>query len=196
MGRVSRARRIGTRLSTLDTRLWTLDSHMIPDPSGNSFELSFTDRQSAYLVEEEPLLAAVRAILHDSAYATAVLSIVIVDGPEIHALNRQYLEHDYPTDVLSFVLEQQEDHLEGEVIVCSDVAFAEAPQYGWTIAEELLLYVIHGTLHLVGYHDKTAEDIAKMRHAESHYLHQLGTCQPVTRDEPLVSNLTTGESRS
>ena len=49
--------------------------------------------------------AAVRSVLGRVAYESATVSVAIVDDPTIHGLNRQYLEHDYPTDVLSFVLE-------------------------------------------------------------------------------------------
>ena len=58
------------------------------------------------------------------------VSIAVVDDPTIHELNRRFLQHDYPTDVLSFVLEQQDGRLEGEVIVSTDTAVAQAGEYG------------------------------------------------------------------
>src|SRR5947209_17588936 len=90
----------------------------------------------------------------------------------MHRLNRQYLQHDYPTDVLSFVLDQdaRAKSLDGQIIVSSDYAAREAPRYGWTVDDELLLYVIHGTLHLVGHDDTTTEAKAAMRQAEARYL--------------------------
>ena len=56
--------------------------------------------------------------------------------------------------MLSFVLEQG-DGLEGEVVVGAETALRAAPQFGWSPHDELLLYVIHGTLHLVGHDDAT-----------------------------------------
>ncbi len=57
--------------------------------------------------------------------------------------------------MLSFVLEQGEGFLDGEVVVSAETAQRAAPRFGWSAAEELLLYVIHGTLHLAGYDDAT-----------------------------------------
>ncbi len=90
-----------------------------------------------------------------------------VDDRTIHQLNRRYLDHDYPTDVLSFVLEEGPGTVEGEIIVSGDTAAASAPGYGWPAQDELLLYVIHGMLHLVGYDDKSPADAARMRQAEA-----------------------------
>ena len=94
----------------------------------------------------------------------------VVDDPSMHALNRRYLEHDYPTDVLSFVLDQDEDRLEGQLVVSADTAAASAEQYGWSAADELLLYVIHGSLHLVGCDDRQMEQRREMRELEQRYL--------------------------
>ena len=94
----------------------------------------------------------------------------------MHELNRQYLEHDYPTDVLSFVLEFDETSksLDGEIIVSSDYAAREAARYGWTANDELLLYVIHGCLHLVGHDDTTPAAKRAMREAEVRLLAGFG----------------------
>ena len=88
----------------------------------------------------------------------------------MHQLNREHLNHDYPTDVLSFVLERSESSLDGEVIVSADTAIARAAEFHLPPEDELLLYVIHGTLHLVGYDDKEASNRALMREQESRYL--------------------------
>jgi probable rRNA maturation factor len=116
------------------------------------------------------LRQAVEAIFRESLIERATLSIAIVDDPTIHRLNRQYLDHDYPTDVLSFLLERDERGLEGEVIVSVDTAARRAVEFGWSTADELLLYVIHGTLHLVGYDDQTESTRAEMRAAERRML--------------------------
>ena len=113
---------------------------------------------------------AAAAIFSEALVERGTLSIAIVDDPTIHGLNRQYLNHDYPTDVLSFLLERDEGSLEGEVIVSSDTAARRAAEFGWSAADELLLYVIHGTLHLVGYDDQTETARGEMRAAERRIL--------------------------
>jgi probable rRNA maturation factor len=125
------------------------------------------------------LKKAVRMILKEAGIECGEISIAIVDDARMHALNRQYLQHDYPTDVLSFVLERDEEQqsLDGEIIVSADYAAREAPRYGWSADDELLLYVIHGCLHLVGYDDQTLNGQVAMRAAESKYLAEFGLQQ-------------------
>ncbi len=108
------------------------------------------------------------------ALREADVSLAIVDDPTIHRINREFLQHDYPTDVLSFLLERSADRLEGEVIASADTAIGSAARYGWAPADELLLYVIHGTLHLVGYDDLAPEPQVTMRERERDYLKHFG----------------------
>ncbi len=127
-------------------------------------------------VESDPLISAVRQILTDHSIEQSEISIGIVDDPTMRAYNKQYLQHDYETDVLSFVLDYDETigALSGQLIVSTDTAATMAKQYGGTMQEELLLYVVHGTLHLVGYDDKDPSDEAEMRDAEKKYLASFG----------------------
>jgi probable rRNA maturation factor len=134
------------------------------------FEIDFANRQSKHPVNESRLLAAARLVLEEEGIREASVSLAVVDDPTIHELNRRYLQHDYATDVLSFVLDSGPGRLDGEVIVSADTAAAASTRYGWTVEDELLLYVIHGTLHLVGDDDRTPADQAAMRHRERFYL--------------------------
>ena len=132
------------------------------------------NRQTTHLVEESRLIQAAKRILADAQITTGEISLAIVDDPRMHELNRQYLQHDYPTDVLSFILEEDEGFLDGEVIVSADYAAREAAQFGWSTDDELLLYVIHGLLHLVGYDDLAPAAKREMRTQERHYLAVFG----------------------
>jgi probable rRNA maturation factor len=145
--------------------------------------VSLANEQSRHSVDEKSLTAAVQMIVADSAFTSASISVGIVDDATMHKLNRQYLRHDYPTDVLSFVLEVDDERLEGEVIISADTAAAVAAELGWSAAAEQLLYVIHGTLHLVGYSDKSSEDVARMRAAEKSYLAKFGFEPPSVANE-------------
>ena len=117
---------------------------------------------------------AVRGILAADGIREARISLAIVDDPTIHAMNRRYLDHDYATDVLSFLLEREGDRLEGEVVVSGDTAARVAGQMGWSAADELLLYIVHGTLHLVGYDDQDADSRREMRLQEREHLGRFG----------------------
>jgi probable rRNA maturation factor len=136
--------------------------------------IEIADEQETHVVTYDRLIAAVRGILHDAGYDDGEVSIAIVTDPAMHELNRQYLEHDYPTDVLSFVLEEEEGRLIGQLIVSADYAAGEAPKFGWTMDDEVLLYTIHGALHLVGYDDQEPDLKAEMREQEKVYLARFG----------------------
>ena len=112
------------------------------------------NEQPRFEVDRPRLCAAIEMVLRAEGFSTATISLAIVDDATIQSLNRRWLSHDYPTDVLSFVLEQGPDGLDGEIIVSGDTAAAAAARFGWSADDELLLYVIHGTLHLVGYDDQ------------------------------------------
>ncbi len=93
-------------------------------------------------------------------------SISIVDDPTIHRLNREHLDHDWPTDVISFVFESDDGKVDGEIIASADTASRLAQQAEWPTADELLLYIIHGLLHLAGLDDLKDEERQQMRIAE------------------------------
>lgn len=134
---------------------------------------------SIEIANEQDVLPAINAqqlnqaaanVLREAGITAGAVSIAIVDDAEIHRLNKQFLAHDFPTDVLSFVLDRVGERLEGEVIASAQTAVRAAGEYGWQPADELLLYVIHGTLHLVGYDDLDDEAREAMRAAERRHL--------------------------
>jgi probable rRNA maturation factor len=140
--------------------------------------ISLTNEQSRHAVDERMLIDAARAVLADSGYESANISLAVVDDATIHELNRRCLNHDWPTDVLSYVLSDEDDHLEGEVIISADTAATSAAELGCSPPAEQLLYVIHGMLHLVGYRDKSPAEAERMRAAEARYLRRFGV-EPV-----------------
>lgn len=141
--------------------------------------IEVANEQSNHIFESKLLREAVRAVLEGEFVDEADVSVAIVDDPAIHILNRKYLDHDYATDVLSFLLSSEDEPLEGEIVVSADTADRESSHYGWRAIDELLLYLIHGTLHLVGYDDVSDADREAMRAKEREYLTKLG-CPPQT----------------
>ncbi len=133
-----------------------------------------TNQQTKLPIDESRLKRAVRRILEEAPIDEAQISLAVVDDPTIRRLNREFLNRDHATDVLSFELERSGRSLEAEVIVSADTARATASRFGWSAADELLLYVIHGTLHLVGCDDQTPEDLARMRDRERAHLARFG----------------------
>ena len=138
------------------------------------FRIAVTNRQTGLALDRRRLRRAVEMILRDAGIEQADISLAVVDDAAIHRLNRQFLGHDWPTDVLSFVLDRADWWLAGEVVVSADAAWAAAAEYGWPPEDELLLYVVHGALHLVGYEDATRAGRARMRQRERACLARFG----------------------
>lgn len=147
---------------------------MARSSKSDKLRIDIADEQDAHEINYERLIAAVKLIFNDAGYSHGEVSIAIVTDEAMHELNRQYLQHDYPTDVLSFVLDEDDSRLDGQLIVSADYASREAPTFGWTTDDELLLYTIHGALHLVGYDDLEPDLKAQMREQEKHYLATFG----------------------
>lgn len=151
------------------------------EPAEQKYHIFVANEQHVLAINESLLTQAVLSVLQDSLYQSATISVAVVDDAAIHALNVQFLEHDYPTDVLSFVLEQTAEQLEGELIVSVETADREAELVGWSPHDELVLYVLHGVLHLVGYGDKNGQELQEMLQAEMKYLQQLQIALPQDR---------------
>lgn len=116
-----------------------------------------------------------RTVLEGEEVSEYEISLAFVDNVTIHRLNKQYLDHDEPTDVLSFPYSAANaKKLEGELVLGVEVAQEQANERGHDVQAELALYVIHGLLHLCGYDDKSPVNEKQMRERERHYLKVTG----------------------
>ena len=139
--------------------------------NASNLKIEFADQQQMK-VDTKPLTDIASAILHDHGFAQGELSIALVDDSTIRDLNQQYLNHDWETDVISFVLDEGEGWLAGQLIVSTDTASRVAKEIESSFEAELALYVAHGTLHLVGFDDLDDSAAVEMRAAERMYLDQ------------------------
>lgn len=99
----------------------------------------------------EEVAGAARAVLRREGVAAAELSIALVGDEEIARLNREYLDHEGPTDVISFELPSPGEMRVGDVYVGARQASRQAEELGVPLREELLRLTIHGTLHVLGH---------------------------------------------
>lgn len=142
--------------------------------SCNVIRIDIANQQRLLKLDRRQLRAAVRRVLAAHDYASAEISLAIVDDATIHELNRQWLNHDYPTDVISFVLDERPGHVEGEIVASAETAARIARDLETATHEELLLYIVHGMLHLVGFDDQTPSAASEMRAQERSILADLG----------------------
>ena len=101
------------------------------------------------------------------------VSFAVMGDRAMRELNRRSLRHDWPTDVLSFAIARR-PALEGEVALSADTARREAASRGHPAYHELLLYAVHGVLHLLGHDDHEPSGRRRMRRAERATLAVLG----------------------
>jgi len=127
------------------------------------------NNESGVEVDESELVALARHVLDAMrVHAQAELSIVLVDEPAMEQLNRQWMDEQGPTDVLSFPMdelrpgiddEEPQAGLLGDVVLCPQVAGRQARSGGHSSEEELLLLTAHGILHLLGFdHAEPADE--------------------------------------
>lgn len=121
----------------------------------------------AYLHRTGLFQAACERALKKFAREKAEVNIIFVGEKEILRVNKTYLNHHYVTDVISFNNERPPFDLGepwsfGEVYVCYPVARKNAPQFGHTILQEMMMYAVHGCLHLAGMDDHDPTDRAEM----------------------------------
>jgi len=107
-------------------------------------------------------------------FSSGRLGVMITDDETIHEINLRHLDHDYPTDVISFTYDRTKTTVEGELVVSLCTARRSAIEIGWDWRNELLLYVVHGTLHICGLEDTSPAERAEMRSQEQAVLERLG----------------------
>lgn len=99
------------------------------------------------------------------------ITFIHCSDDELLEINKEYLEHDYYTDIITFDLrEDPNEPLEGDLFLSIDRITDNANNLGITFEQELKRVMIHGILHLCGYGDKTPEDIALMREKENYFI--------------------------
>jgi len=159
------------------------------------YAVEIANEQKVLRVNRPRLTAIVEATLESEKVAAAEISVALVDDQRIHEINREFLQHDYPTDVISFLLESSGGpsksaaakkrgksagrgaatatklrgagkRLGGEIIISAEMAVRMAADYDWRPTQELALYLVHGLLHLCGYDDLTPEEQRLMRARE------------------------------
>jgi probable rRNA maturation factor len=115
----------------------------------------------------------VRAALLDDATVT----VRFVDAIEGRALNAEYRNRDYATNVLTFVYDDESPRA-GDIVLCAPVVRKEADEQGKSLAAHYAHLVVHGMLHLQGYDHERPADAARMEAREVAILADLGVTNP------------------
>jgi rRNA maturation RNase YbeY len=132
-------------------------------------KVAVSNRQRRLKINASLLARIVERALEFVHDDRAELGIVLVDDDSIAKLNAQYHNTQGPTDVLSFDYGEGQ----GELIISMDHVIAQARRFRSTPSRELVLYVVHGILHLHGHNDLTPPQRRRMRIAEQRMMSHL-----------------------
>lgn len=136
-------------------------------------------------VDLERVRRLAASVLRAEGRPEAALSVALVDDARISELHEQFLGDPDPTDVISFPLEDDLDlpgpRLLGEVVVSTDTAAREAAERGLPFEREVLLYVAHGTLHLLGWDDHEDAERERMHARQEELLEAFLTADGAPR---------------
>ena len=105
------------------------------------------------------------SLANSEGFTVKNLHYNFVSAEKIHSINKQFLNHDYPTDVIAFDYCVDKE-LSGEVFVCQKIVEQNAVYYSQAVENETLRVLCHALFHLCGYKDKSSKDLAVMRSAE------------------------------
>ena len=157
--------------------------------SRHPVQVDIADQQNHITVRPRRLRRVVRRTLAREGVRQARISLAFVGDSAIRRLNRRFLSRNPATDVLSFPLSEDGGALAGEIVVSSQTAQRESRRRGTPPEGELLLYVVHGLLHLVGYDDRRRQDAQAMHRREEGVLTEFGfenvyRCGPSSDGEP------------
>jgi len=108
--------------------------------------------------------------------ALSEMTVILVGDEAMAKLHWDFMRIEGPTDVMTFPidLDAKARPISGEVYICVPYAQREAKERGMKPANEVLLYAVHGMLHLCGYDDRTSREFAKMHAKEDSILKAIG----------------------
>ncbi len=98
------------------------------------------------------------------------INIIFCSDEFLLNINKEYLHHDYYTDIITFDHSDNPDFLESDIYISVDRVKENAIEYDISFIDELHRVMIHGVLHLLGLNDKTKSEKEEMRKIEDHYL--------------------------
>ena len=122
-----------------------------------------------FVVDKKVFSQVAKKVLKGENRGIQTLSLAFIDKEEIKKLNKKYRGKNKPTDVLSFLF-NEEKYL-GEIVICPEVVKENVKKYKVSVKSEMLKVFIHGILHLCGYeHEKSEKEAERMEAKEKFYL--------------------------
>lgn len=128
------------------------------------------DYSSVFAYKEDCIKDLICKVFESRNVAEVNLSIIFTNRTYLSDLKKKYFNVNQFTDVIAFDISDNKDCLEAEIYISIDDVKENSKIFDETFNKELKRIIIHGVLHLLGYKDKTKEDMKKMRMLEDKYL--------------------------
>ncbi|HEY3762246.1 MAG TPA: rRNA maturation RNase YbeY [Verrucomicrobiae bacterium] len=135
--------------------------------------ITIANRQRVKKLDASLLKKITSGLLDELEVTVATLEINLLDAKEMTALNETFLKHEGSTDVITFDYATA-SKLQGEIFVCVDEAILQAKKFKTTWQSEIIRYIVHGVLHLLGHDDTGAAARRRMKREENRLLRMLG----------------------
>jgi probable rRNA maturation factor len=134
--------------------------------------IQFFNQDTPFSIENEQEISSwILSTFHKESITKEIeLSIIFCNDDALLEINKQFLNHDYYTDIITFPIEETNTVFEAELYISIDRVKENAQDLSKPFQNELNRVIIHGVLHLCGYGDKTPEEIKIMRLKEDFYI--------------------------
>jgi len=128
----------------------------------------FSDQSAGFSLDHTPkIIKWLTQIANNEGYNVEKLNYVFCSDEDLLSINKQYLQHDYYTDIITFDLSEKEKSVYADIYISIDRVKDNAIQYEQEFLHELLRVLSHGLLHLIGYNDKTPQQQTLMTKKEN-----------------------------
>ena len=134
----------------------------------NSIEFYFED-VNPVSIHKKLLVLQLNSLIKNELKILGEVSVIFCSDEYLLQMNKEYLDHDYYTDIITFDYVEKEV-ISGDLFISLDRIRENAKNFKTSLLKELYRVVFHGILHLVGYNDKTEEEQKTMREKENYYL--------------------------
>lgn len=116
----------------------------------------------------------VKLLTDEEGLNCSVISFLFCSDDRIKKINKEFLSHNYETDIITFHDTGDDGKIESDIIISTDTVKSNSRRFKKNFSEELFRVILHGLLHLCGYDDKESKNKKIMRKMEDHYLQKIG----------------------
>jgi len=138
-----------------------------------SSTIAVSNRQRVRKINLPLLKKITAAALEELKIEGVELGIILIGAREMALLHEEFLGHKGPTDVITFDYKNSERRIHGEIVVCVEEAGRQSREFGTSRQSEIVRYIVHGILHLLGHDDLKPAARKRMKQAEGRILGKL-----------------------